>query len=159
MNDTMRGAMTMFFHLGVYDQLLHRELGTERATALQKEVMMKLAKTQADMVKEQTGIQDFDLETIHSIFPPLMKDIVGMEFELTEKTPTKLTYDVGHCVVYESSLMLGTEHDAIQARCTATSSLWVDSFLKELNPNVSLEVHRFRQSAAEPCVESIVLST
>ena len=158
MNDVLKGATTTMVFVGVYDQLLHRELGTERATALQKEIMLSLAKHQADMIKAQMGIEDFDLETIDAVFPQFMADTTGVVFELTEKTPTKLSYNVGRCVLYESSLMLGMEPEAIQARCSATATEFANALLKELNPNVSLEVHRFRQSAAEPCVESIVLS-
>lgn len=158
MNGTLQGATTLMFHLGVYDQLLHRELGPERATALQREIMLSLAQAQAGMIREQTGIQDFDLEAIHSVIPQFMKETTGTVFELTEKTPTRFSYHVGRCVMYESSLMLGMEPHAIQARCSATATAYVDALLRELNPNARLEVHQFRQSADQPCVESIVIS-
>ena len=54
---------------------------------------------------------------------------------------------------------LGDKAAAIQARCHATSSLYLDALLKALNPNVSLELDSFRRTADDYCIESLVLSS
>ncbi len=157
MGDTLRGSTTVLVFMGAYDVALERELG-DKAAAVKKGIMESVAQAQAKLIKEQTGAQELDLEAIHSIIPKLLEENMGLVFEAVEKTPSKIVYNVGRCPVYESSEMLGMDPAAIQARCHATSSLYLDALLKALNPNVSLELDSFRQTAGDHCVESFVLS-
>ncbi len=155
---TLKGATTGLVFMGAYEKAMLEEFGQERTAALQEEAVQYIAKSQAAMIKEETGIQDFDLETLHSIVPDLLKDSMGLVFEPIEKTPTQITYKVGRCPMFESSEMLGMEPAAIQGRCRAVALLYLDLVLKGLNPNASAQLNSFRQTAGDHCVESIVVS-
>ncbi len=159
MTSTLQGATTGMVFLGAYDQALEQELGKEKATSIQENVMKLIGQNHAKMVKDQTGMQDFDLEALNAIIPQIMDENMGIKFEAIEKTPGKVVYNVGRCPVYESSAMLGIIDPATaQSRCKATALVYMNALLNELNPKVSLELQSFRHGPNEHCVESFVLS-
>ncbi len=155
---TLQGATTGLVFSGAYEQKMVEEFGQERAAELLEEAMQYVAKSQAAMVKEKTGMQDFDLEAIHSIVPNLMEENMGIVFEPIERTPTRIMYKIGRCPIFESSQMLGMEPAAIRPRCIATALVFMNALLKELNPNAGAQLNSFRQTASDYCLESFVVS-
>ncbi len=158
MTTALHGSTTGLVFLGAYEQILEKEYGKERATALTEMVMQSVAQAHAKMIKEESGLQEFDLVFLHAIIPGLLYENMGIEFSAVEQTANTIVYNVGRCPVYESSVLLGFEPTAIESRCRATGLKYLEAVLKELNPKASVELDSFRSSPSEPCQESFVIS-
>jgi hypothetical protein len=53
---------------------------------------------------------------------------------------------------------MGMDVKDIEANCRATSMRFMDAMVKQLNPNLSYELTKFRSTADESCEESLVLT-
>lgn len=156
---TVRGATTGYVFLGAYEKAMLAEFGQERATALHEEVLQFLTQTYAQMIRDETGMEEFDLEAIYSIISKLLGENMGYVFTVIERTPTRIMYTLGRCPIYDSSELLGMEGAVLQERCEPMALAFLNSLLKELNPNVSAHLNSFRQTADDYCIESLVLSS
>ncbi len=155
---TLKGATTGLVFLGAYDQAMGAEFGEEKAAALQTEATQFVTKGHAQKIREETGMEDFDLEAAHSIVSKLVRENMGIVFQTIEKTPTRIMYSVGRCPVYDSSEMLGMDPAAIQVRCGPVAIEYIEALVQELNPDVQVQLHSFRQTADDICVESFGIS-
>jgi len=59
--------------------------------------------------------------------------------------------------VYEASQVLGVDTKTIEAGCRAGALIFMDSMVKQLNPDLNYKLMKFRSAAYDFCEEEIVL--
>jgi hypothetical protein len=155
--DTFKGAKTGLTFLNAYIQTVGQVIGSEQAVALQTPMCEAMGAEQARMIKEQYGIKKFDLKTASQVFPSLMKEGYGIRSEVIEETPQMFRLKVGRCPVYEAAEELGMDPEAIEADCRASALKFMDAIARQLNPDLSYQLTKFRSASDDFCEEVIVL--
>ena len=60
--------------------------------------------------------------------------------------------------VREAAQALGVDAEATEASCRASSIRFVEAMAKQLNPNLSYQLAKFRSAPDDTCEEVIVLA-
>ena len=79
----------------------------------------------------------------------------GIESEVISATPTEVNVKVGRCPVYEAARTLGIQPDAIESLCRSGALRFMDSMVKQLNPDLKYDLKKFRSSDEGFCEEII----
>ena len=155
--DTFNGAKSGLTFLNAYINTVAEAIGEKQAHALETTTCQALGTAQGMMIKEQIGIDKFDLKTSSQVLQNLIEEGFGIHSEVIEETPQKIKINVGRCPVYESMQALGMDGKAIEASCRGGSLGFMDAVAKQLNPDLGYELVKFRSSADDYCEEAVVL--
>ena len=128
----------------------------ERATALFTQMEEAMGTVQGQMLKQQTGDEAIDVNAAYALAEGFVESL-GITFEVTEQSPECVAFRVGKCPVFEGAQMLGMDVEAIEAACHAGALKFMEAAIKQLNPDLSYEVRKYRTSADDFCEEAIVL--
>jgi hypothetical protein len=154
--DVFNGAKTALTLFDAYINTVAQEIGMERALSLMTKVCENMGATQGKMMKEQSGIKEFDAKAASSLLRTVPEGL-GISMEVLEESPKKVVGKVEKCSVYEAAQMLGMDAKTIEAMCRAGSNRFMDAVAKQLNPNLSFRVTKFRSAPDDFCLEETVL--
>lgn len=155
--NTFNGAKSGLIFMHAYLNAIADEIGMEQALALDTKVCQALGTAQGMMLKEQSGAEEFDLKTAEKLLKGMIEESFGIASEVVEEKQNMITCEVGRCPVYEAGEMLGMDNNAIEAGCRAGAIAFMDSAAKQLNPNISYKLAKFRSSADGCCEEAVVI--
>jgi L-2-amino-thiazoline-4-carboxylic acid hydrolase len=156
--DTFNGAKTGLTLLNAYSEAVAQAIGMEQATALLTMTCENLGAAQGRLMKEQAGIEEFDAKTAQLLLMKAIEEGFGIQSEVIEETPEKVVVKVGRCSDYESAQAVGMDAEAIEAACRACSIRFMEAMAKQLNPNLSYQLVKFRSAPEDNCEEAIVLA-
>ena len=154
--DVFNGARTGLTLLDAYVNVVAREIGMERALALQARMCEEIGALQAKMMREQSGLQQFDARTAWSLMESIPQSL-GLKVEFIEESPEKTVAKIGRCSVYEAALALGLEAKTIESMCRAGPEKMMGAVAKQLNPDLRYQVTKFRSSAQDFCEEEVAI--
>jgi len=154
--DVFNGAMAGFvFFDGFYSEVVE-EIGEEKTLSLMDKMGMSLGKMQGKMLKSQAR-----RDKIRIVTPSIARSLIGsifaglgMETEIIKDTPEKISLDVKRCPAYEAGKLMGLADENL---CRHSAVKFMDTVVKQLNPNLSYELKKFRTSSDDCCREVIVL--
>ena len=154
--DLFNGAKTAFTFYDAYFNTVAQELGTERALALHTRMCETMGAAQGQAAKQQAGVEAFDAQTA---FPVLnaVPESIGIHSEVVEQSPQRVMIRPGRCSIYEAAQALGLDHETIETLCRAGPIRFMDAMAKQLNPNLSYRLVRYRSGPDDCCEEEIVL--
>ncbi len=155
--DTFNGARNAFTINFKYLNEVAHEIGLERAIALHTKVCEAMGATQGKMMKKQADMDEIDAKAAHSLARSVIEEGFGISTELIEESPEKVVLKLGKCPVYEAGIMVGLNAEAIETLCRSSSCGFMDTMVKQLNPNLNYEVTKFRSEADSFCEEAIVM--
>lgn len=107
-------------------------------------------------MKEQSGIKDFDVQTALSLLKNFPESI-GVSVEVLEESPQKVVFRSGRRPLYEAAQMMGLDAKNIETICRSGSERFIEIVAKQLNPNLSCRLTKFRASPDDFCESEIVL--
>jgi hypothetical protein len=148
-----RSALTLFF---AYQNTVAKEIGMERAITLQTKMSESIGAKQGKMLKEQLGIKNNDAIAALSLIRSL-KDNAGISFDIVKEGSQWVVIRNGRCPFYEASQAAGMDAKSIETTCRMAMK-FADSVVKQLNPNLSIQVKNFKSAPDAFCDEEIVLS-
>lgn len=154
--DAFRAAKTVLTLFDVYVNTVAQEIGRERAEALMTKVCEFAGAMQGMMMKKQSGIKEFDAKVAWSL-AKMFKDNLGASHEVIEESPQRVVIRNGRCPIYEAAQTLGMEATAIETGCRTGPMTLISAAIKQLNPNLSLRVRKFRSTPDDFCEEEIIL--
>jgi hypothetical protein len=154
--DAFRAAKTVLTLFDVYVNTVAQEIGRERAEALMTKVCEFAGAMQGMMMKKQSGIKEFDAKVAWSL-AKMFKDNLGASHEVIEESPQRVVIRNGRCPIYEAAQTLGMEATAIETGCRTGPMTLISTAIKQLNPNLSLRVRKFRSTSDDFCEEEIIL--
>jgi hypothetical protein len=106
------------------------------------------------MIKEQAGAKEFDAMAAYSVVNSLTEGL-GITPEVLEESPQRVVFKTGKCPLYEAARMIGLDAETIEITCRADKLL--DTMFKQVNPNLSHRLRKFRSGPDDFCEEEIVL--
>lgn len=154
--DTFNGAKNAYTGFFAYLNTVAREIGKERAVALQTKTDEAMGAKTGKTIKEQAGVEEFDAKTAASLANNFTEGF-GVILEVVEESPQKVVIHVGKCPLYEAAQVLGMDAETIEAGCRAGALKFLDTMVKQLNPNLNYRLRKFRSAADDFCEEEIVL--
>ncbi|GAI19116.1 unnamed protein product [marine sediment metagenome] len=154
--DTFNGAKNAYTFFGVYVNTVAQEIGMERALALHTKMCETAGSMQGKMMKEQAGIKEFDAKAAYSLAKAIPEGI-GLALEVLEESPTRVRFKCGRCSIYDGHQAGGLDDKTRETMCRAGSLRFMDTMVKQLNPNLSYQLRKFRSAADDFCEEEIVL--
>jgi hypothetical protein len=158
MEDKFDGAKTAFGFYFAFLNAVAQEMGMEKAAALSAKVDEKLGAVQGKMMKEQAGTKEFDAKSASLQASGVIAEALGIKSEMIEGTPQKAVMKCGRCPVYEAAQMAGLDAKTMEAMCRGGSLKFMDAMVKQLNPNLSYKLKKFRSAADDFCEEEVALS-
>jgi predicted ArsR family transcriptional regulator len=155
--DTFNGAKNGYTMLHAYTNTVAQAIGMEQALALATKMNETMGAAEGKMYKELAGIEEFDIKAAYQRLNDSIED-VGILSEVIEESPQRVIFKVGRCPIYEAAQALGMDTKAIEANCCASSIRFMEAMAKQLNPNLSYQLTKFRSAADDYCEEAIVLA-
>jgi len=154
--DVFNGAKTAFTFFFAYLNAVAQEIGMERAIAVQTKMCETMGAIQGKMMKERSGMKEFDRKAAWSLVKTAPESF-GITVEKLEESPQRVVNKVGRCSIYEAAQMLGMDAKTIETLCRAGSITFMDAVAKQLNPNLSMRLRKFRSAPDDFCEEEMVL--
>jgi len=154
--DAFMGSRTALMLFDAYVNTVAQEIGRKRAVALMAKMCESIGAMRGKMMKEQSGIKEFDAKTAWSLVKSL-KDILGESHEVLEESSQRVLVRNGRCPFYEAAQTLAMDANTIETSCHAGPMRLMDSVVKQLNPNLNLQVRKFRSTPEDFCEEEIVI--
>jgi hypothetical protein len=156
-DDKLVGARNAFSLYFAFMSDVAGEIGLQRAVDL-SDARDELTGTQRGrMIKQETGTAEFDIKAAAKATRDSIYQDFGITSKVVDETPKSVVVQCGRCPVYEGASMAGFDHDSIGTQCCAGAIRYVDALVKELNPDLSYELRKFRTSGEGFCEEAIVM--
>ena len=155
--DTFHGVKNAFAFLDAYLTTVAQEIGMEKAVALETQICEAMGAAQGKMMKEQARLEEFDVKAASSMALDSIRESFSICSEVIEESPQRVMLRVGRCPVYEAARMVGLDAEATEALCRASSLRFIDTMIKQLNPNLSYQLSKFRSGPDDFCEEGILL--
>jgi hypothetical protein len=155
--DTFSGAKNAYTHYFAYLNTVAQEIGMEQAVALHTKMCEAMGARQGKIIKEQAGGDGFDAEVVGQLAKKFIEGL-GISSQVTKENPQEVITKIGRCPLYEACQVVGLDAENIESLCHAGALKFMDTMVKQLNPNLNYEVRKFRTSAEDVCEEAIVMS-
>ena len=154
--DTFNGAMSGLIFMRAYANMVAQKVGAKQAIALETELSETMGAMQGMMIKEQMDSEEIGLLEANQVLMKQIETGYGILSEVVVESSNKITCKAGRCPVFEAAQLLGMDVKDIETSCRASSIKFMDAMVKQLNPNLSYQLTKFRSTADESCEESIV---
>lgn len=154
--DTFNGAKNAYTFFFAYLNTVAQEIGMERALALNTKMCEAMGTEQGKMMKEQSGVEELDAKAA-APFAQKPAEGLGIISEVIEESPQKAVIKFGRCPIYEAAQVMGLDAETIETRCRAGALRFMETMVKQLNPNLNYQLRKFKSSADDFCEEEIVL--
>ena len=117
--------------------------------------MMGAAQGQA--IKDQAGLYEIELATAAALADASIDEGLGISLEVLEESADRIVSKVGRCPISEAAQAVGMDNESIEAICRAGALRYMDTMVKQWNPNLSYQLMEFRSSAKSHYIEEVVL--
>lgn len=157
MEERFVGASTAYIPYCAYVEALIKNIGEDKTfeilSASEKSRGIKVGKS----VKKENPDVEYDLKKTMETIVEMASQIAGIDIviELNDKRAVTLT-QFGKCPVYEAAHSCGIPDEEIEKLCRAGSLVFLDNVVKQLNPELTYKVRKFRSQEDGGCVEEIV---
>lgn len=155
MEDVFNGAKSAMTFYDAYLKTVAEEIGMDQAVSLHTKMFETMGEMQGKMIKEQAGTEEIDTKAALSLVKSAPESL-GITMEVVEESPQRVSFKVSKCPIYEAAQMMGVEPETIEALCRSGPVRFMDAMTKQLNPNFSYQLQRFRSGADDFCEEVIV---
>lgn len=135
-----------------------QELGAEKVLAMMSESDKNRGIQVGQEIRASSGGEDFDIPKALYTIIDMASDIGGQDTILdVSDTHGATVTKFGKCPVYEGAKALGMDDTEIEQICRASSLVFLNSVVKQLNPKLKYVVSAFRSEEYGGCVEEIVI--
>ena len=153
--DTYNGATAAMTFMNAYIKTVAEEMGMDRAVNLLTKMCESMGTMQGKMLKEQAGAEELDVKAAWSLVKTVPVGI-GIGAEVIKESQNEIVIKAGKCPLYSAGQMLGLDNETMENMCRKGSARLMDTMTKELNPNLSYELRKFRSGADDFCEEAII---
>jgi len=154
--ETFNAAKNVFSFNGAFFNNVAQEIGLERALNLYTKTSEMTGVQMGQMTKEQMGIKELDAKTAAMVARSVVSGF-GISNVDAEEKPTSVLIKVHECTMHEGYRAVGMDDETIEAICRKGSLRFLDTFFKQLDPNASYQLKRFRSAPDDCCEEEITL--
>lgn len=131
-----------------------KEVGEDKAYDMIKRTCQNMGSLQGKMSKSQARrekIKEMNPSSAANLASDAIKGF-GIASEILKESDEKVSIAVKRCPVYEAAKMMGLD---LEPFCRSSAIPFMNSLVKELNPNLQYELEKFRTGQNDFCEESI----
>ena len=152
-------SKTVYTDFYAYIKAVADEIGWERTLAILTKTNEANGVNLGKKIKEESGGIEFDVQTTARKIIELARNIGGID-EVIEDTPQKFVTKTGagKCPNYAAGKAAGLDNETIKSICAAGSLRFFDTLVKQLNPELSYKLGKFRSGPDDFCLEETVIS-
>lgn len=156
-SDVFKGAETAYMSCCSYLNKLIETLGAEKAFALMTETDTARGIKVGQELRQSLGGKDLNVHDTLNTIVTMAKDIGGIDTIIEETEDHAITVTaMGKCPIYEAGKKIGMDDERIEAICRASSAVFLDQVVQQLNPELTYQVRKFRSEEDGGCVEEIL---
>jgi hypothetical protein len=135
-----------------------KKFGAEEVLAMMSESDGNRGVKVGQEIRASAGGEDFDIHKAFHTIIEMASDIGGQDTVIYETdTHAATVTKFGKCPVYEGAKAAGMADDEIERLCRASSLVFLNTVVKQLNPKLKYIVSAFRSEEYGGCVEEIVV--
>jgi hypothetical protein len=135
-----------------------KKFGAEEVLAMMSESDEQRGIKAGQEIRTSAGDEDFDIHKAFHTIIDMASDIGGQDTIMYETdTHAATVTKFGKCPVYEGAKAAGMEDGEIERLCRASSLVFLNTVVKQLNPKLKYIVSAFRSEEYGGCVEEIVV--
>ena len=153
--DTYNGALQAMTFMNAYIKTVAEEIGMDQAVSLLTRMCESMGAMQGKILKEQAGAEDLDIKTAWALAKKVPEGI-GIGAEVIKESPKEIVVKMGRCPLHSAGQMLGMDNNTIETMCRNGPARLMDTITKELNPNLSYQLRKFRSGEEDFCEEAII---
>lgn len=155
--DKFKGATMAYTNYYSFIKTLINEFGKEKTFALMTKSDEERGIRVGKAMKSEAGDKKFDIyETLLTIVD-MASEIGGID-RIVAKTKDRVATvtQFGDCPVYEAAKATGMDDQMIEEMCRASACVFLDNVVRQLNPDLTYKVSKFRDAECKGCLEEIV---
>jgi hypothetical protein len=152
--DRYNGATSAMTFMNAYIKTVAEEIGMDRAVSLLTRMCESMGAMQGKILKEKAGAEEFDIKAAWSLVKTV-PEAIGIGAEVIKESPKEIVVKTGRCPLYSAGQMLGMDNATIETMCRSGAARLMDTITKELNPDFSYELRKFRSGEEDFCEEAI----
>ena len=153
--DTYNGALSAMTFMNAYIKTVAEEIGMDKAVGLLTKMCESMGAVQGKILKEKAGAEELDVPAAWSLVKAVPEGI-GIELDVIKESQEEIVVKTGRCPLYSAGQMLGMDNNTIETMCRNGAARLMDTMTKELNPNLSYELRKFRSGKDDFCEEAII---
>lgn len=153
--DTYNGATSAMTLMNAYIKTVADEIGMDRAVSLLTKMCESMGAMQGKILKEKAGAEKFNAIEAWSLVKAVPEGI-GIGAEIIKESPKEIVFKTGRCPLYSAGEMLGLDNKTMETMCRNGAAKLMDTMTKELNPNLSYQLRKFRSGDEDFCEEAII---
>ena len=153
--DTFNGATAAMTFMDAYIKTVADEIGMEEAVNLLTKMCESMGTMQGKILKEKAGAGKFNAKAAWSLVKTVPEGI-GIGVEVIKESQQEIVVKTGRCPLYAAGQSLGLDNNTIETMCRKGSVRLMDTMTKELNPNLSYQLRKFRSAMEDFCEEAII---
>ncbi|HEQ98379.1 MAG TPA: hypothetical protein ENO22_03445 [candidate division Zixibacteria bacterium] len=155
--DILKGAANAFTLHYAYINNVGKEIGIDKAEEISADVCRMMGSMRGKIIKENADLEQFTPEAAAAAARGSIEEDFGIITKLIEEGPDRIVYECRNCPVYDGAYRAGMDPGSIEAQCRYAPVGYMEALVRELNPNLSYRLRKFRTSADDTCEEEIVL--
>ena len=153
--DTFSGALQAMTFMNAYIKTVAEEIGMDKAVSLLTKMCESMGAMQGKILKEKAGAEELDIKAAWGSVKTVPEGI-GIGAEVIKESPEEIVVKMGQCPLYSAGQMLGMDNNTIETMCRNGPARLMDTITKELNPNFSYQLRKFRSGKDDFCEEAII---
>jgi len=156
LEDTFNGAKNAFILLDGFIGTVVKEIGEEKAYDMVETTCQNIGAIQGKMSKSQARrekMKEMNPRNASILAADAIKGF-GIQAQILKESDEKVSIKVGKCPVYEAAKMMGLDPEPL---CRRSAIPFMNSLVKQLNPDFHYELEKFRTGQDDFCEESIAL--
>ena len=153
--DTYNGAVSAMTFMNAYIKTVAEKIGMDQAVSLLTKMCESMGAVQGQILKEKAGAEELDAIAAWSLVKRVPEGI-GIGAEVIKESPKEIVFQTGRCPLYTAGQMLGMDNNTIETMCRNGAARLMDTITKELNPNLSYQLRKFRSGEDDFCEEAII---
>jgi len=139
----------------IFVQTMGEEIGMDRTVELYAKTLEKMGKAQGRILRQNSLIKKFDAHTVAALVGAAYQSL-GISIKMKEESPRSVLFTCTRCPNYTAALELGIDDKAIESWCRVSNIKFMDTMVKQLNPDLSVRLVKFRTAPEDFCGEEIV---
>ena len=143
LEDTFTGAKNAFIILDAFIGTVVKEIGEDKTYSMIEKTCQNMGALQGKMSKSQARrekIKEMNPSNAALLASDAIKGF-GIATEVLKESDDKVSMEVKKCPVYEAAKMMGLDPEPF---CRSSALPFMQSLVKELNPNLHYELEKFR---------------
>ncbi|MBD3256349.1 MAG: hypothetical protein GF383_14725 [Candidatus Lokiarchaeota archaeon] len=147
------GAKNAFIFFNAYFKTVSDEFGVQKALDLNTKMSEELAAKQGKLMKEKAVTNQFDAKAAFSQLTTIHESL-GMGVDPDTQSNFSVIFQIERCPIYEAAKIIGIDPEQF---CRSGPLVFLNKVAKELNPNLSYELMKYRKDKDDNCKHQILL--